>query len=287
LEFLFRGNAVAAGGFLTRLGGKPIAIDPQTPTTHGESSLPWAGGVSRSLVESPSLRFPQFIRYGRCETYAEGIHNGNQTVTTVRASVSDVRVTTSPSPGETDSDIQSISFSAGSFAVELVSTYTQPSSHPTQPNFKINPIQPLGMTLVVTDKLNRDTPVPVTVDFDQHLLAMSTMQELEDAFLGNRQFFDEYIERFPHHHQKLVFGTSRCPRTPQGYVVTSFVRQITVGGKPVAGHVLRRPGFGTVEFGVVAADTYNRRVTMARIRIGSDPGGDANFSGVETNGIWQ
>jgi hypothetical protein len=71
-------------------------------------------------------------------------------------------------------------------------------------------------------------------------------------------------------------------------VLISVVRQIQKGNdEPQNTHILKEDGFGTIEFGTVLADTYNRRVTMARVRMGSDPGGDADYCGVETNGIWK
>lgn len=281
-EFLFRGNAVAAGGFLTKLNDKPILLDPTTSTTHGESCLPWTGGVSHSLVENPELKFPQFISYGGCETYAEGRHDKDQTVTTVRASVKNVRLSTSPYPPDEAPGIQSITFLAESFSLELQSFYPQTG----KASFKINPAVPVGMTLVIKDTAGKESTFPVTLDFDKHLLSFSSMEELDDAFLGDRQFFEEHAYRFPCL-EKLVFGSSRIPRTPHGYVVTSFVRQIHVGNDVIPGHVLAKKGFGKIQFGMVLADSLNRRITMARVRMGSDPGGDASFSGVETNGIWQ
>jgi hypothetical protein len=62
-QFLFRGNAGAAAGFLTRMGGTTISLDPNRATTHGESCLPLAGGVSHSFVQKPGLASPQLISY--------------------------------------------------------------------------------------------------------------------------------------------------------------------------------------------------------------------------------
>jgi len=282
-EFFFRGNAVAAGGFLTRLGDKKLTLDPLTVTTHGESCLPWIGGISHSIVENPQLKVPQFISYGRCESYAEGRHEGDQTKTILRANVRDIRLTTSPSPGDNVPDVKSMSFHADSISVELQSTYSETGL----PYFKIKATQPTGMALKVIDKSDRVKPLPVTLEFDEDLLKLSTMKAVEDSFLGVREFFEEYTERFPSRH-KLTFGTSQIPRTPQGYVVLSFVRRIRVeGSPPINGNVLTRKGFGTIQFGLVLADTYNRRVTMARIKMGSDPGADVGFGGAETNGIWK
>jgi hypothetical protein len=54
----------------------------------------------------------------------------------------------------------------------------------------------------------------------------------------------------------------------------------------IPGNLLPRSGFGTVQFGTVLADTFNRRIMMASVKMGSDPAGSAGMCGVETNGIW-
>jgi hypothetical protein len=263
------------------LAGKPVNLNPQTVTTHGESCLPWAGGVSHSVVAAPQLAFPEFISYGKCETFAEGLLEGTRTTTTVRASVDNVRLTTSPSPTDEAPDIVSFSFSAANFSLALQSFYPYNGS----PSFKIIPVAPVGMSLVGRAKKGADIVLPVTLNFDQQILTLSTAQEFDELFLKNREFFDEQTSRFPSH-QKLVFGTSRMPRTPQGYIVTSFVRAIQVGNDVIAGNVLARKGFGTVQFGTVLADSFNRRIMMASVKMGSDPAGSAGMCGVETNGIW-
>ncbi len=263
------------------LAGKAISLDPRTVTTHGESCLPWVGGVSHSVVENPQLAFPAFISYGKCETFAEGLLHGIQTTTTVRASVNDVRLTTSPSPTDNAPGIDSFSFRAENLSLELQSFYPQHGS----PSFKINPAVPVGMTLVARAKEGADTLLPVTLNFDQQLLSLSTTRDFDDLFLGNREFFDEQTSRFPSH-EEVVFGRSRMPRTPQGYIVTSFVREIRVGNDVIAGNLLARKGFGVIQFGTVLADSFNRRITMALVKMGSDPAGEAGLCGVETNGIW-
>jgi hypothetical protein len=282
-EFLFRGNAVAAGAFLTKLDGKAIAPDHKTVTTHGESSLPVIGGVSSSFIENPSLKFPQFISYNRCETFAEGYYDGDHTVTTARASVENVRLSTRPSPEDNLPEVQSTIFSASNFSLQIQSTYGPTAA---EPQFKIVAAQPREMTLVARDKLGKDSPLSVTLDFDETFLACTSIQQLENEFLGTRSYFDEYISRFPAL-QKMVFGSSRIPRTSNGYLITSFVKQIRLGGEVIPGHTLARTGFGTIQFGLVMARPLNLRATMAYIKMACDPGGDASFGGSCTNGIWK
>lgn len=282
-EFLFRGNAVAAGGFLTRMDGTAVPLDPNTVTTHGESCLPLAGGVSHSLVPEPSLAFPKFIRYGACETFVVGGPSGDNMVTTLRASVNKVLVTTSPSPEDKVPDMQSMSFQADRVSIAVRSTHPPKG----QPAFElIGEPEVLGMGLVQTQLSGQGVSTPIRLEFDQPLLALRTLEELDDAFLGNREFFDEHAACFSAA-GNLVFGKSKVPRTPQGYVVGAIVSRITLGDQVIKGNVLLRPGFGRISFGVMVTDEISRRISMVRIRFGSDPQGNACVCGVETNGIWQ
>lgn len=280
-EFFFRGYAVAAGGFLTRLGAATVPLDPQKITTHGESSLPSIGGVSHSIVENPELNSPEHISYNRCETFVEGRRDGDRTVTTLRASVQNVLLTNSPSPADNVSDVRSIRFRASSFSIEAesVSPLTGGST------FRIQPAQPPDMALVITDSSGRDEVLPITLEFDPHFLALTSVEEMDNAFLSNRGFFDNFVHGVQSV-EKLVFGTSKIPKTQQGFVISSFVRQIRVGEDVIAGNVLLRKGFGRIRFGVAIASANTRRFTMAHIMMGSDAAGDVDFCAVEDTGIW-
>ena len=283
-EFLFRGNAMAAGGFLTSLRGEPVVPDPQLVTVNGESHLPMIGGISHAVVEDPPHRFPQFINYGRCETHVEGSRvSEDTTVTSLRASVDKVHLTTSPSPEDEVPDVQSISFRADRLSIALRST------HPLkgQASFEfIGEPEILGAALVVTRPGGDATTYPIRLEFDQRLLSLRTLRELDNEFLGNRDFFDQHSPRFPTR-GRLSFGTSRIPRTRQGYVFGSIVKQIALGDEVISGGTLVRKGFGTIRFGVFLADPFSRRIAIADVSMGSDPRGRADFCCVETNGIWK
>jgi hypothetical protein len=94
LEFVYRGTAVAAGGFLTKLNGKPQETNPNTPTTHGESCLPLVGGVSRSAV-TPNSRSRNSSDMAFVKPSCGG-RVRDATVTTLTASVSKVSLRTDP-----------------------------------------------------------------------------------------------------------------------------------------------------------------------------------------------
>jgi len=280
-RFFFRGYAVAAGGFLTRIGSKPVPLDRSTVTTHGESALPLSGGVSHSLVRAPQLTFPNNIQYGACETFVEGRYEGTQTVTTLLATVNDVRMTTGPSPEDNLPNVRAMSFRAGSMTLQGESVYPQ-----TGPStFTIHPSQPTDMALVITDSHGMDTRLPITLEFDQKTLCLPGIQELDDLFRTDRQFFERTLRCYSGP-EKPEFEKSAIPRTPRGFIVTSFVRQIRLGDEPIPGNILSRKGFGMIQFGLMLVNPFGRRFVMAHIRMGSSPGGEADFCAVEDTGDW-
>jgi hypothetical protein len=282
-QFLFRGNAVAAAGFLTRMGATKMPLDPNRVTTHGESCLPLAGGVSHSLVQKPALSSPQFISYENCETFVQGGPDGASMMTVLHASASSIRVATSPTPDDGVPNIRSIVFTAGSVSIAARSIH--PPEGP--PSFQLDTATQLkDLSLVVTQSSGESIATPVQAHLDKSLLAPTTMQNLDDAFLGNREFFEAHEAQF-RTAEKLVFGKSRIPRTPEGYAMIPIVNQITIGDQVIQGNVLKRPGFGTISFGVALMDEISRRITMVRIQFGSDPAGETCVCSVETNGIWQ
>ena len=101
----------------------------------------------------------------------------------------------------------------------------------------------------------------------------------------DRQFFDRTLRCYSGL-EKPEFEKSAIPRTPRGFIVTSFVRQIRLGDEPIPGNVLIQKGFGMIQFGLMLINPFGRRFVMAHIRMGSSPGGEADFCAVEDTGDW-
>ena len=281
-RFLFRGTAVAAAGFLTSLKGKPITLDPNAPTVHGEANLPTIGGVSRSVVENPTLAFPEFIEYGRCETSGVGIVKGDATVTTVSASVKTVRVTTSPSPEDRVPDIRLISLQADRLSLTIRSV------HPKEGDAYFEVVgTPTtdALSLVISRRKKPVEVVQIRLEYYDRVIANGTVADLDGEFRKNREFFDHNAARFKGR-VDLKFGESDFPRTRQGYIHCSIVKRIFRGERLINGNVLEEPGFGAVFFGEMVANDYNRRISLVRAQMGSDPKGEMVFAGADPNGIW-
>jgi hypothetical protein len=281
-EFIFRGNVVAASGYLTIQRGAPVAWDLEKVTVHGESSLPTIGGISHSLVDQPALRFPDFIQYGQCSTIAEGTGDDKLKVTKLHAAVLNARATTSPSPSDAVPNLRSISFQASRLAISTQST------HPTvgQPYFQLlDPPDTSGMSLLLTPIKGSPTVVPLRLVYDPMFLSPCSMNDLDARFMGDRQFFDDHAPGMQSA-APLVFGKSKFPRTPHGYVLSSFVTRIFRGDQEIRGNVLVERGLGTIIFGTVIMEDNSRRVNLVRLELGSDPKGRASFCGADSNGIW-
>ena len=282
-SFIFRGNAVAASGYLTKLDNQPIELNPDTVTVHGESSLPVIGGVSRSRIDKPVLPYPEWISYDTCETFAEGSSAGDTTVTTVRASVNNVRVMTRPSPEDYAPGVQSITFRADRLAIGVRSVYRYQS----EPVFELAEPELGTMSLTRTSIDGPAAVLPLRLEFDVDLMGLGTLSALDNAFLGDQDFFNAQAPRYAgSSDDELVFSESRMPRSEHGYVITSIVKRIVLGDRIIEGNVLAEPGFGTIQFGVMLVNGYNRRISLAVVRTGSDPAGSSNFSGVDPNGIY-
>ena len=71
-----------------------------------------------------------------------------------------------------------------------------------------------------------------------------------------------------------------------GFVQCSIVRSITWGGQKIAGHVLTKKGFGSIYFGEMLINENNRRVTLVRVKMGSDTEAEATFAESDPNGSW-
>jgi len=272
---------VAAGGFLTKRDGKPVPPDPRTITINGQSCLPMIGGVSHSVVEHPHLAYPDHIHYGRCETYAWGRLEGDVAKTTMRSVVHNVRLTTGPWPPEEAPGVDSVTFEAERIAIEVDSMYPENGD----PSFEYKVLETLNMALTASSKENGDQRTPIQLVYDEALLKCPTMAAIEKAFLTDEEFFKRRARRYPD--LKLVFGKSKLPRTKQGYYLDSIVKQIVFGEEIIEGNTFTKPGFGTLSFGLLQTGDLLRRVSMGQMKMGSDPGGDVDLGGAETNGIWK
>ncbi len=270
-RFVFHGNAVAAEVILKSIGGQP----PPKPTqVQGQSSLPTIGGHSESLVTSSDPAFAQVFSYGECRTQADGLLKGDTAVTTLSSSVEQIRIVNRPSAGETPAP-QPIEFRAGRLALAMRSTH--PANGQAQIEFAAPPVfQDLSLA-----------GRPLRIELRSRLMSLARLSDLDHAYRTDRAFFDDCRDGFmlPDPTRPPQFG-SGLPTFRDHYVVTSIVRRIVWGNQQIEGHVLSVTGFGTIYFGEMLINEYNRRVTLVRMQLGSDVDAQVSFGEGDPNGTF-
>jgi len=264
-RFVFHGNAVAAAVYLTRIGDvEQSVIHPFT----GQSSLPVIGGRSESDVPKPVIppELKGIVSHGAMRTKAHGVFVGKNAVTSVEASVKDVRVINAQSASASP-----IEFQAGTLALSMRST------HPPKGQPRIEFVETPDF-----DGLSLDGQ-PIELELNTELMRHSRFNDLEKRFRTNRAFFDSCPFGLANPKRPLTFG-KKVPYTPGSYAICSLVRRFTWGGRTIEGHVLAQPGFGTIYFGEILLSERQRRFTMVRIQLGSRHRGAVSFSCGDPNG---
>lgn len=269
-RFVFHGNAVAAGVFLTKIDQQPAnRVSP----VQGQSSLPVIGGLSESSVPTSNPEFERFFSYRDATTRAEGIRKGDTAITTVSASLKNLRMVNRPSPDES-AEPREVVFRAGALALALRSTHRR-----GQPKIEFE-------NLPQADDLFLDE-IPVQLEFRQAFLKLSRMQDLEEKFRTDKRFYAENRDAFMLVDPKRppAFG-QRIPRMNGGYAVCSIVKSIRWGDQTINGHVLTKTGFGSIYFGEMLVNDNNRRITLVRVKMGSLDEAEGAFIEVDPNGDW-
>jgi hypothetical protein len=226
-------------------------------------------------VLTPSLAEPlaAVVSYGAAQTKARGTFEGENAVTTVEASVNDVRVTNRPAPEESD-DLSPIEFRAGALKISLLSRHP----HEGEPFIEFAET-PLFQDMSLNGR-------PIVLELNTELMGLTRWSQLQNRFRKDQEFFNSCAFAPAHSaHPPAAFGEG-IPYTVGSYGLCSFVRSIKWGDETIKGHVLDQIGFGTIYFGEILLNDRERRVTMVRMRLGSDNSGQAVFAEGDPNGTW-
>jgi len=268
-RFIFHGNAVAAEVIIHRIGSQRVR---KVSPAQGQSSLPVIGGHSESFVERSHPDFDEVFSYGEARTQARGFVEDHNAITTVSASLRDLRMTNRPAPGEAD-DLRPVEFRAGMLAISVEST------HPRHGEAHIRYAAPQieGLSL---------DGLPIELELRREFLDLPTMREIEERFRTNESFFRDCRDAFMRRIGVAVpeFG-SNIPRL-RHHAFISIVRAIHWGGRRIEGHVLTKTGFGRIYFGEMLIHEHNRRLTLVRVKMGSDNDADGAFLESDPNGDW-
>ncbi len=258
-RFLFRANANSFGGRVYSRGGDPVEKPVPSPDS---SSVSVVGGWCRS--ESGSGEFLDIFRWesSKTECLAEPIEYG-QSRATAFASLRGLVAFNDP-----------IKFRASELAVGLVATH--PKRGRGQPDILMRDVQFGEMTL-------NDAPLTLEID-DEPFQKHCSMTSLDREFLENERFFDRVKSRVFSGGRKLKFG-QRLPRSG-GFVSTSIVTSARYRGERIAGHSVYLEGFGSLYFGELLMNSFERRLSLVRLEMGSQARAVGMGGAVDTNGSW-
>jgi hypothetical protein len=261
-RFVFRANAIPVSGRVLQIKDEPGSQSLQSPPG---SSLSVAGGFCQAI--SPGSVFRDIFSWGQCVAQSQGELKGDRShVTTLTSSIQNVSAANGPNV-----------FTAGQLKLTLTSIHPvtgQPTIVPTEAVFG-------GQAGIELNK----TKITVTTDLDD-FRKLGTLERFDKEFQGNEAVYKKYRDRFLTKDGKPPAFKQPIPRVQGGFVVSSFVSSIQWGKKKIPGNVLRFEGFGSIYFGEVVMNEYNRRFTLVRLEMGSDVRADVAFAEGEANGSW-
>ena len=261
-RFVFRGSAIPLGGRVLRIKDD---LTPQNLQSPPGSALTVAGGFCHAT--SPGSVFRDIFSWGQCVAQSEGDQkaDGSQ-VTTLTASIQNIVAANGTNV-----------FTAGQLKLTLTSTHPvkgQPSIVPSEVVFGGD----AGMSL-------NKQKITLATDVDD-FRKMSTLESFDAEFQRNDAIYKKYRGRFLTTDGKMPEWKQPIPRVSGGYVVCSIVSSITWGTKKIDGNVLHLDGFGSIYFGEVLINEYNRRYTLVRLGMGSDVQADVAYAEGDPNGSW-
>ena len=275
-RFVFRGNAAAIGGRISR----PTDLILESSAA---SSLTVVGGRSRSRVAGQA--YGDYIRFGSAATVAEGVfvdaaqlvertydrvrEDALKTTTTVSAEVVELTVGAKPR------------LSVKRLHAEL---HGQSPAAGGEPRIALAGATAIDGLAIDGHGLAVDVDMPAFQQYDTHaklVAAADDPQFVRDhggCFLtrsvdgGQTSGRDRFVE-------------SRCA------IYATIVKGVRWAGEPYPGaridhNVVTVPEFGRIYLGEIIITDTSRRLTLLRLELGSPTGGYVAAGEVETNGSW-
>ncbi|HLJ48293.1 MAG TPA: hypothetical protein VKU01_19900 [Bryobacteraceae bacterium] len=260
-RFVYRGSAVGVEARVTRIltqDGLQHVIPVQ-----GASTLPQTGGLSESSVrgydhpeKAPNGK--PLVHVGSATTRAAGHPVGVHFVTEVSASVEDV-------------DFYGQLY-IGSASASLVSIH---DGHNAGPLIHPDKIEIKGLNL---------GGYGLTVRFDLSPFTENrTMRALQAAYSNDNTLRQKCAARFN------TEPSSLSMQEYGGYCVTSLATEFIWDREKHPkvepdGYSLVWNGFGRIMFGEMLISGHEYRLTLMRLRMGSDVGGDGSVCSIDTDG---
>ena len=169
----------------------------------------------------------------------EGVGTGDAKTTTLYAAVTNVRTSPSATPllGKAHCPLGLLS---GRPPCGLGKVHPSADG---RPYFQLldEPVT-LEMAIVVTPPKGDEVVTPLRLTIDPFFLRPSSIAELDSRFRSDQNFYNRCVAAGGPAARNMVFGKSDLPRTPEGYVLCSFVTSFFRGKQEVPGNVLKEPG---------------------------------------------
>jgi hypothetical protein len=275
-RFVFRGNASAFGGRIIR----PEDVTLEMP---GASSLGVAGG--RSLAKIPATNFKNFVSLGSASTLAEGrFDDADRLIDLTHHRVREDALRTSTRVRAELNKLvvgRAKRLKVGRMVAELTSASPSGSGEPPMPvgDVAIEGVTIDGFALRVV----LDPSVFTKHSTHAELLSAAARPEFVKRY-GDQFFMNDEIAGFPSPGRgRLVPHRER--------IYATIVKKIEWEQRPnpqasIEHHSVVVKDFGRIYFGEMLISGSARRLTMMRLELGSEEGGQAGGPDVDVNGGW-
>jgi hypothetical protein len=271
-RFIFRGNAATLGGRISR--PRDVIIDAD-----GASSLTVSGGRSRGRLTR--TRFGDYVRVRAASTEADGRFDDRRAARAL--SYGRVAEETLATTTMVKVDVRGLAVGADPLLEieELSASIVGRSPGPSgEPSLRTGEVRIAGVTIGGSTLVVETSDVCAKYETRSSLLAAADTPEFAEEY-GSTLLLNDGPGVPPN--RRLIHSG--------GAIYGTVVRRIRWKGKPYPGssidrHVVVVPGFGRLYFGEIFITRFSRRLTLARLRLGSPVGGEVAVGDIGTNGSW-
>lgn len=269
-RFVFRGNAAAFSGRFVR----PDDVFLEMP---GASSLGVVGGRSVATFKGPAENFKGYLSFDSATTFAEGkFDDREKAIALTHGKVKEETLATST---RVRAEIKGLTvgtekrLTVGRMVAELRSA--SPSRVGLEPTIPVGEVAIEGLAI---DGFRLRVIFDVS-PFNEHDTHAKILRSA-----GRATFVKQYG-------QQLLMGRGRTLKNRKQIHATLATRVEWEGDKDpradiVGNHMVVVKDFGKIFFGEILINAGSRRLTLMRLELGSDGGGQAGGPDVDVNGGW-
>ena len=267
-RFVFRGNAAAFGGRFVR----PDDVFLEMP---GASSLPVVGGRSVATFTGPAEKFKGYLSFESATTFAEGkFDNREQAIELTHGRVKEETLVTST---RVRAEINKLTvgtekrLTVGRMVAELLST--SPPRGSREPSIPVGEVSIAGLAIDGFRLRITFNPKPF-IEHDTHARVLRGV--------ANRSFVKQYGQQFFVGRGGLLKNRRYVHATLATKV--EWEKESNPRARIVGNHMIVVEDFGRIFLGEVVISSGSRRLTLMRLELGSDGGGQAGGPDLDVNG---